>query len=157
MIKIRNYRDGDHKALWLIFFNTIRNINVCDYNQEQVEAWAPSEYNETKWLTRMNGINPFVAEIENNIVGYADIQNDGYIDHFFCHHDWQGKGVGSLLMGEIHNKANSQKIERLYSEVSVTARPFFLKKDFKVVQKQQVNINGQALTNFFMEKHLKHC
>jgi hypothetical protein len=31
----------------------------------------------------MQGIRPFVAEDEGHIVGYADIQPSGYIDHFF--------------------------------------------------------------------------
>ena len=44
MVKIRNYQASDAKALWEIYFNTVRNINVRDYSQEQVEAWAPSYF-----------------------------------------------------------------------------------------------------------------
>ena len=45
-------------------------------------------------------------------------------------------------------------ISRLYSEVSITARPFYERMGFKVVKEQQVEMRGQVLTNFVMEKHL---
>lgn len=41
MIKIRDYKESDANALWAIFYHTIRNINVRDYSQAQVEAWPP--------------------------------------------------------------------------------------------------------------------
>lgn len=42
-IKIRNYRLEDAKALMDIFFNTIHKINIKDYTQAQVDAWAPEK------------------------------------------------------------------------------------------------------------------
>ncbi len=41
MITIREYVESDAKALWDIHFYTIRNVNLRDYSQEQIEAWAP--------------------------------------------------------------------------------------------------------------------
>ncbi len=41
----------------------------------------------------MSGLSPFVAEIDNIIVGYIDLQSNGLIDHFFCHYEYQGQGV----------------------------------------------------------------
>lgn len=38
MIIIRNYIESDAKALWNIFFNTVRHINSRDYSQAQVET-----------------------------------------------------------------------------------------------------------------------
>ena len=94
MIVIRDYVESDADALWGIFFNTIRNINRRDYTQAQVEVWASDSVKSEDWLKRMNGLSPFVAEIEGVIVGYTDLQSDGLIDHFFVHHEYQGKGLG---------------------------------------------------------------
>ena len=49
-------------------------------------------------------------------------------------------------MGEL------QGITRFYSEVSITARPFYEKFGFKVAKEQTVEIRGQKLRNFVMEK-----
>lgn len=152
MITIRNYKESDTKALWNIHFNTIRNINIRDYSQAQVEAWAPDVFDNSIWLKRMKGLNPFVAVIDNVIVGYTDLQSNGLIDHFFCHHEYQGQGVGKALMNHILRVGNQREVKRFYSEVSITARPFYEHFGFNVVQKQDVEIRGKKLRNFVMEK-----
>ncbi|EOB4245219.1 N-acetyltransferase family protein [Vibrio metschnikovii] len=153
MITIRNYSEEDAKALWDIHFYTIRNINTRDYSQAQVEAWAPERLDLSVWERRMKGLSPFVAEIDGVIVGYTDLQANGLIDHFFCHHEYQGKGVGKALMNHVFKVGNSRGIKRYFSEVSITARPFYEHFGFKVVQAQEMEVRGQKLRNFVMEKY----
>ena len=43
-------------------------------------------------------------------------------------------------------------VARYFSEVSITARPFYERMGFKVVNDQQVDMRGVTLTNFVMEK-----
>jgi putative acetyltransferase len=69
MIKIRQYVEADAQALWDIHFHTIRNINIRDYTQEQVVAWAPERFDLGVWKKRMKGLSPFVAELDGIIVG----------------------------------------------------------------------------------------
>ncbi|ANQ27037.1 acetyltransferase [Vibrio natriegens] len=152
MIKIRKYKESDARALWAIFYHTIRKVNIRDYSQAQVESWAPDNFDPDVWQRKMNSIAPFVAEINGEIVGYADLQKNGLIDHFFCHHEHQGKGVGRSLMEHVLNVGKQQGITKFYSEVSITARPFYEKLGFKVVHEQTVKVRGQKLRNFVMEK-----
>lgn len=65
-------------------FYTVRNVNIRDYSQEQVEAWAPSGFDFALWQKRMDGLKPFVAELDGHIVGYTDLQSSGLVDHFFA-------------------------------------------------------------------------
>ncbi|MDN3701951.1 GNAT family N-acetyltransferase [Vibrio artabrorum] len=153
MITIREYVESDAQALWGIHFYTIRNVNIRDYSQEQVEAWAPECLDLSVWKTRISGLSPFVAEVDNTIVGYTDLQPNGLIDHFFCHHEYQGQGVGKALMSHVLSMAEQRGIRRLYSEVSITARPFYEYFGFKVVQTQEMEVRGQKLRNFVMEKY----
>ena len=154
MLKIRKFQKGDELALREIFFHTIRNVNIKDYSEVQVKAWAPDNYEQCEWDKRISTINPFVAILDSNIVGYADIQDDGYIDHFFCHWNHQGKGIGSALMQKLVTDGQSKSINRLYSHASITAKPFFEHFGFKEVKKQEVEIRGQVLTNYVMEKFM---
>ena len=155
-MKIRNYRAGDEVSLREIYYHTIRRVNIQDYTAEQVKAWASDELDETMWREKIEGIRPYVVEHEGKLIGYADLQEDGYIDHFFCHYAWQRRGVGSLLMQKIHDEAHQRNIQRLYSNVSITAKPFFKAKGFEVVKEQSVLIRGQVLKNFNMQKHIHH-
>ncbi|PSU86696.1 GNAT family N-acetyltransferase [Photobacterium kishitanii] len=153
MIKIRKYVEADAQALWDIHFYTIRNINIRDYSQSQVEAWAPDCPDLFIWKNRMRGLSPFVAEIDSVIVGYTDLQPSGLIDHFFCHHEYQGQGVGKALIKHVFRIGSLRGVKRFYSEVSITARPFYEHFGFKVIQAQEVEVRGQILKNFVMEKY----
>ena len=80
------------------------------------------------------------------------MQNDGYIDFFFCHHAYQGKGVGKALMQHIIKTGRRYGLKRFYADVSITAKPFFQHYGFVVVRQQQKTVRGVVLTNFLMEK-----
>ena len=45
-------------------------------------------------------------------------------------------------------------VKRFYANVSITAKPFFLRSGFHIVTEQQVEIHGVTLTNFVMEKRV---
>ncbi|WP_404409868.1 GNAT family N-acetyltransferase [Pseudidiomarina marina] len=152
MITIRNYRPSDAPVLWDVFYQTVRNVNTTDYSEAEVKAWANDDRHPSSWQSKMDSIAPFIAEMNGEIVGYADLQNDGLIDHFFCHYKHQGLGVGRRLMEHIFNVGKSKGLSRYLSEVSITARPFYEKHGFKVVKEQTVEIRGQKLRNFLMEK-----
>ncbi|MFL7035423.1 GNAT family N-acetyltransferase [Vibrio lentus] len=152
MVRIRNYQPNDNKALWEIYFHTVRNINVRDYSQEQVEAWAPSDFDSELWQKCLHRIQPFVAELDGRVVGYTDLQPNGLIDHFFCHHEYQGKGVGRALMEHVFQIGSVRGVSRYFSEVSITARPFYEHLGLTVVNEQEVEMRGVKLTNYVMEK-----
>jgi putative acetyltransferase len=40
------------------------------------------------------------------------------------------------------------------ADVSITAKPFFEKIGFKIIQEQHVKLNGIELTNYKMEKSI---
>ncbi len=141
MINIKKYKESDAPALWAIFYHTIHNVNICNYSKAQVEAWAPDEFDPEIWQRKMNFILPFAAKIEN-----------GLIDHFFCHYKYQGKGIGRSLMEHVISISQLEGISKLYSEVSITARPFYEKFGFKAVREQIVAVHGQKLCNFAMER-----
>ena len=149
---IRPFKTADAPALRALKYATIRQVNRKDYTEQQLQAWAPDEYNEAEWLARISAMNPLVATLGDVVVGFADVQDDGYIDHFFCHSDYQGQGIGKALMNEILAISQLKSVKRLYSHVSITARPFFERYGFYVVREQQVDIRGKILTNFVMER-----
>ena len=152
-IEIRNFHLSDARSLMDIFYNTIHKINIKDYSLEQVNAWASkSDMDLEKWKNRFINSRPIIALIEGQIVGFAEFKNDGYIDCFFVHHEWIGKGVGKALMKEIFIRAKKNNIKRIFVDVSITAKPFFKKFGFSSIKKQIITRKGVELTNFPMEK-----
>lgn len=148
---IRRYLPGEEAALWQLKFATIRQINCRDYSPAQCAAWAPDDLDPALWQQRVQGMNPWVALLDGEIAGFADLQADGYIDHFFCAAHCQGRGVGRALMQQLMAVAQARGLSRLYSHVSLTARPFFEHCGFVVRAQQEVSIRAVTLTNFVME------
>ena len=93
---------------------------------------------------------------EGSIIGYADIQSDGYIDHFYCHHEFQGQGVGSTLFAALEKEAKENSILEMYSNVGITARPFFEAMGFSVEKEQFLQMRDQQLINYRMVRRNGH-
>ena len=91
----------------------------------------------------------FVAEEDGLIVGFGDISPDGYLDRLYVHRGFQGRGIATAICGELEGGVSAP---RLTVEASITARPFFEKRGYKVVKEQQVERRGVLLTNYIMEK-----
>jgi len=149
VIIVDTYREGFDNALWQVYYTAIRQGCANDYSPSQLEAWAPDDFDRQIFFNKMRELRPFTAFIDGVIAGYADLQADGYIDHFYVHGDYQRKGVGDALMARILLKGRAYP--RLYSNVSNTAKPFFERHSFYVVKKQLIEVHGQYLENNAME------
>lgn len=140
---IRRYRPGEEIELWQLYFNTTHQIVAKEYTIDQVNRWAASDADMSVWTERLARKNPFVAVENDQIIGFAELEKDGHIDYFYCHHEWQRKGVGTLLLGVIEAEARDQGIDAIYAEVSTTAVDFFTSKGFEVT-KERTNIVCEA-------------
>lgn len=153
LIIVRSYEERDAEDLAKIYYHTIHRINCRDYSKEQLNVWAPeASLQPERWLDRFQRTKPFVATVNEKVVGFAEFERNGHIDCFYCHHDWIGKGVGSALVKVINQKAVEYGLDKIFAEVSITARPFFEGKGFKVILEQEVGRKGIKLVNFQMEK-----
>lgn len=153
-MQIRPYQAGEERELWQLFYHTIHAVNARDYTPEQLAAWAPSEIDHDQWRVRIAGMNPLVCVAEETIVGYASLLVSGHVDHFYVHHAWQRRGVGARLYQTLEATAFERRLKELTSDVSITARPFFESRGFRVIRPQEVVRDGVMLRNFKMAKTL---
>src|SRR5580704_6773468 len=93
-VQIRPYKPGEEQALFAVYYSAIHLTASRDYTPEQIQAWAPKGLDMNLWACRIRGINPFVAESNGEVVGYADLQANGYIDHFFVSGTHARRGIG---------------------------------------------------------------
>lgn len=62
---------------------------------------------------------------------------------------YQNQGIASAICDELEQAFDGDKIT---AHASITAKPFFEKRGYKVIKKQEVERNGIVLTNYVMEK-----
>ncbi|MEO8890333.1 MAG: GNAT family N-acetyltransferase, partial [Coleofasciculaceae cyanobacterium] len=96
----------------------------------------------------------FVADQSGLIVGFGELEPDGHIDCFYCHKNYQGRGIGRQIYQTIEAKALNLGLTRLFVEASITAKPFFQHMGFSVMQQQQVFCRGETFINYLMDKQL---
>jgi putative acetyltransferase len=151
---IRKYQEGEGRALLQIYYTAIHLVASRDYTSEQIQAWAPKDLDPALWQRRMRGISPFVAELPRVLVGYADLQPIGYIDHFFVSGQHQRQGIGSKLMTYLIDQAKSKGISELTSDVSRTAQPFYQRFGFAVIEQRSPVVRGVVIPNALMSRRV---
>lgn len=154
MIAIRPCREDDSDTVLDIYNRAVREIACKDYSPAQIAAWAPWDRDTSAFAARLRAKPTFIAEIGDHAAGFADLEPDGHIDLFFVHPEHQRRGVGTALLDFLEALARSHGLDRLYAEVSITARPLFDGRGFAIIAPQLVEIRGQTLRNYKMEKLL---
>lgn len=143
---IREYQSSDCEELTKLFYNTVHTVNAKDYTEEQLDAWATGQVDLNKWDQSLREHYSIVAVENEMLVGFGDIDKSGYLDHLFVHADYQGKGIGTMICNRLEQAVSGNII----THASITARPFFEKRGYRVVKEQQVERQGVFLTNFEM-------
>ncbi len=153
-MQIREATINDLAQIIKLFTETISAVNSKDYTSEQTAAWSSRGTDITKWTGKINEQYFIVSEDKDTINGFASLTTSGYLDFMFVHKNYQGKGIASMLLKSLENKAHELNIHEIISDVSITAKPFFLGKGFTLIKEQTVDINGVELTNFKMQKEI---
>jgi GNAT superfamily N-acetyltransferase len=151
-LEIRAANLQDAEAMASLFHQTIREVNRRDYRPEQIDAWAGPTPEPAKWRARLQNKQTFVACLDGKMVGFAEFEADGHVDAVYVHHQHQGAGIASRLLERIEQEAAQTGVVRLYTEASITARPFFEARGFVVLQPQDVEFRGAMFRNYRMEK-----
>lgn len=153
-LHIRYFQPTDALEIMRLFYDTVHNVNARDYTPEQIEAWAPAIPDEPRWHERLRANFTYVAEANGQMVGFGELRRDGTIHMLYVHHRHQSMGIGSRLLSEMETRARALGAQRLQTQASLTAYPFFQRRGFKLVRAQEVALGGTSLRNFLMERPL---
>lgn len=146
---IRKYESSDCKELAELFYNTVYTINAKDYTKEQLDAWASGQVDLEKWDQSFQEHFTVVAVENGIIVGFGDIDTTGYFDRLYIHKNNQRKGIATAICDQLESKVQG----KIVTHASVTAKPFFEKRGYKVLKEQQVVRKEIFLKNYVMEKN----
>jgi putative acetyltransferase len=151
---IREFIITDTQQILQLFYDTVHRVNIRDYTQAQVDAWAPKHPDVQKWIERMQDRMTYVAEENGKAIGFAELERNGHIGCFYAHADHQNMGVGTALFHQIQLTAESLDLPKLFVEVSITAKPFFERMGFSAIATEEIELRGEKLFANVMEKRL---
>ena len=149
-MKIRRYEPEDLGQITALFYDTVHAVNAADYAPEQLDAWADGAPDLDRWNGSLLAHHSLVAvEGRDLIVGFGDIDGTGYLDRLYVHKDRQGLGIATALCDRLERAVDAPV---LTTHASITARPFFEGRGYRVLREQRVERHGVRMTNFVMEK-----
>ncbi|WP_323757621.1 GNAT family N-acetyltransferase [Roseivirga sp.] len=149
---LRPAQTADIPELQALYKSTIESLCINDYSPEQIRVWAASAQNDERWEKRIKGQYFIVATINDEIVGFASLENGNYIDMMYVHYKHLRKGIANLMMDALEKEAETCRVKELYSNVSKTAKPFFEQRGFQVVKENWMKVDGISINNYKMVK-----
>ncbi len=154
-VLIRRANSADVEAVTQLFRETVKRVNSPDYSSIQIDHWVSGADDIPKWEKRIEDWF-FLVAVENNVVvGFAYLNRGNYFDGLFVHHQHQGKGIATALADEVENKARVDGYSTIHSDVSITAKPFFEKRGYKIEFLQEKPYRGMIFHNYIVSKTLQ--
>lgn len=154
---IMKFKEKDTEEIVSLFYETVHSVNLKDYSQKQLDVWATKEDKAStinSWQVSLAHNITFVAKINDKIVGFSDLTDEGYLDRLFVHKDFQGQGIASALVDMLESEAKKRNLLVIDTDSSITAKSFFAHKGYNIICSQTVERKGVKLINFKMRKKL---
>ena len=154
-ITIRPYQSEDLIPIVNLFETTVREINKKDYSPQQIQVWSQACQKFLRQPEFFSRLYTLVAVREGQIVGYGNMDTTGYLDLLFVHKDWQNHKVASAICDHLEAYGSSLGVHEITVHASITAKPFFEKRNYVTIKENQAVLQGIALTNYYMAKQLR--
>lgn len=150
--KLRLYQYSDLEGVITVFQRAVSETASRDYNPAQIAAWVQAD--RDSWQKRLLNSHCWVATIEDTIVGFGNVELDGHLDLMFTHPDYLRTGVASALLQKLEHAVIAMALPVIFTEASITAKPFFSRRGYQLLAAQQVQVRGQNFINYRMSKSL---
>ncbi len=147
---LRPFHPSDIGEILQLFYDTVHTVNASDYTAEQLDAWAGGDTDGALWSREFSERKTAVCTDGITIAGFGDIDASGYLDRLYVHKDYQGLGVATMICDYLEDGFHT-----ITTHASITARPFFKKRGYDTIRRQEVIRRGVVLVNFLMEKTIE--
>ncbi len=153
-MKIVEYTSDKAMEVIELFQGSVHEIGKQFCNAEQLTAWAPTPPDYQSWQSYLNSNKPNLLINNKEVLGFIGFEPNGHVDRLYVHKDHQRQGVATMLYQHIEQYALTINIEKIFTEASCLAKPFFESMGFVVINKNDICRDGTLLNNFSMEKLL---
>jgi len=152
-VRLRHYHVSDCAEMMQLFYDTVHTVNAADYQDAQLDAWAPADTDAAAWHERFLRDDTIIAEVGGVIAGFGTRKGRGEFDLLYVHKAHQRKGIAAKIANETESRARADGCTTVMVDASITAKPFFESRGYIVRQRQEVALRGQVLTNYRMIKY----
>lgn len=152
---LRPYQASDLAAVVALFNASVQGLTGAQYDKAQRLAWAPMQADWSAWQARLSCLTVLIAEVNRQIAGFIGFSADGHIDLLYSSPRHARQGVATALYLRAESELTAAGVPAIFSEASLTARPFFARQGFSVQQLQTLARGAVILQRFAMRKPLR--
>ena len=144
------------------FFELYKTVSLSDFgkwSKEAKEKWFSDDYSLEYWknLLEIGNLPVFVAKDDGKFVGYVMLEGInfgvGYLGWIGVLKEYQGKGIGSVLMQTVEEWSKNNGIHKLELETQEPELQMFYEKHGFVLEGIRKN-SWQNLDNYMFGKEL---
>jgi putative acetyltransferase len=137
-VALRPYEPAAASGTLTVFTEAIVQTAAAHFTAEQIEAWAKQGRRDlATWDSAMIERRSVVAVQGGEVVGFSDVDQQGYIDMLYVSPRHLRRVIARTLLGFLEEQARAAGTSELTSDVSVAARPFFERFGFEVLREQR--------------------
>lgn len=134
-IIVRRFEECDAISVAELIARNSLEVNIKDYPKEQMENIA-NTFDYNKVIDKANASHMYVACINEKVIGCGAIsnfwgkENESILSAIFVLPEFQGKGIGQLIMNTLEKDEYFIKSKRIEIPSTITACEFYKKMGY---------------------------
>ena len=153
---IRRLLDDEYNDVVKLITETVHTVCSDDYTKEELEAWAPENFDIRKFRMNLLHCLNLVAFEKGKLVGFISMERNGYINRLYTHKDFLHRGIATALYQKSEEWAKEQGIREISLDSSRTAEGFYIKMGFEKSGISVINHGNVVFRNTVMKKVIQN-
>lgn len=153
---IRRLLDDEYEDVVKLITQTVHCVCANDYTKEELNAWAPENFDVSKFRQNLSCSLNLAAFEKGKLVGFISMERSGYINRLYTHKDFLHRGIAKALFEKAQAWAIENGICELSLDSSRTAEGFYLKMGFEKSGISTLSRGNVVLRNTVMKKVIKN-
>ena len=154
-MEILPYKKGDATVLMALMFDSTRVLCKNDYTPEELSKWVPERMDKARFMRSLALSYVRVAHMDGEIVGFADMDESGYLNRLFVAPDFGRRGVGTALLNEMEKHAKKKGIHTISLISSITSKGFYQKNGYTLLGEKYLSVKPVRVKGYKMEKRME--
>jgi putative acetyltransferase len=150
-ISLRRARDADLQSLRAIYADAVQSVGPIAYSPDQVKVWRAFA-GEADFAAFILRNNTYLAVIDDLVVGFCGVADDGHVVSIYVRPGWFGQGIGSCLLSAVLELHPEPISGRYYAEASIFSLPLFERFGFRQTGSERVDRYGVTFERFLVER-----
>lgn len=151
--RLRRAEEADVPALAAIYRESVEALGPPAYAAEQVAVWAAFA-SDPAFGRRVVSGRAWIAEAEGRPAAFAVLDPGDHLSLLYCSSRYARLGAGGMLVDAASAEAAALGAAVLHLEASRVGRPFFERKGFRVLEREEVERGGVRFERFRMARLL---